>query len=99
MPLARNIPEQLDWSDIEDFENFDTRRSAVDCLYANTIGVSEGFVEWCPDDTGDNNMYCGWVWSVRPSLSEEVKKHCDSELCKLIEAYESDGMNEWFEEA
>jgi len=99
MTIPRNIPEQVDWSEVENFEDFDTRRSAVDCLYANTIGVSEGFVEWCPDDTRDENVYCCWVWSVRPSLSEEVKKHCDQDLRELIEAYESDEMDAWFESA
>ena len=99
MSIVRNIPEQVKWTDIENFEDFDIRRSAVDCLYANTIGVSEEFVEWCPDDINDDNVYCAWVWSVRPSLGEELKKHCDSELRELIESYESGGIDSWFENA
>jgi len=99
MTIIRNVPEQVNWSEVENFDDFDTRMSAVGCLYANIIGVSEEIIEWCPDDTNDDIAYCAWVWAICPSLGEEVKKRCDTDLKELIEAYESNKMESWFEHA
>lgn len=44
--LLKSYPTTVNYTDIVNFANFDERLSAVDCLVVNTIGVSEGFVDF-----------------------------------------------------
>jgi hypothetical protein len=48
--LLESYPTVVNWNDVIDFVNFDERLSAIDCLVVNTIEVSEGFIEFTPDN-------------------------------------------------
>ena len=71
--LIDNYPEQLNWEEVIDFDNFDERLAAVDCLVVNTIGVSKGFLEFIPDNNPPlkEEILC-WIWAIRPDLSAEL---------------------------
>ncbi|MEL7121470.1 MAG: hypothetical protein AAFO07_18625 [Bacteroidota bacterium] len=73
--LIENYPKQLNWDEVNDFDNFDERLSAVNCLVVNTIGVSEGFIEFIPDNNPPlrEEVLC-WIWVIRPDLSTELMK-------------------------
>ena len=71
--LLKSYPTSVNYTDIVDFANFDERLSAVDCLVVNTIGVSEGFVDFIPDNEPPLKMeiYC-WIWAIRPDLADDL---------------------------
>ena len=71
--LIESYPQTVKWRDIVDFENFAERLSAVDFLVANTIGVSDGFIEFIPDNSPplEEEILC-WIWVIRPDLSKEI---------------------------
>ncbi len=98
LPLE-STPTQINWDDIEDLERFDERRSAVDCLFINTIGVNDGFVEWCPnDDPADMEERLAWIWCIQPSAGREILTLTQSELRYLVESYLADEMDTWWKE-
>src|SRR5690554_5102306 len=69
--LIESYPTTVIHTEIVDFENFDERLSAVDTLVVNTIGVSEEFIEFIPDNEPPlkDEIYC-WIWAIRPDLSK-----------------------------
>lgn len=71
--LLSSYPTTVNHSDIVDFGNFDERLSAVDSLVVNTIGVSEDFIEFIPDNEPplEEEIYC-WIWVIRPDLSKDL---------------------------
>lgn len=98
LPLD-STPTHFNWADIEEFDRFDERRSAVDCLFANTVGVNDGFVEWCPNgDPPDIDERLAWIWCVQPSAGEEILMLAQSNLRYLIESYAADDMDKWWQE-
>ncbi len=50
IPDTENTPRELRWADVNDFYQLDDRVSAVTILFGSVIGVSDGSVQWCPDD-------------------------------------------------
>jgi len=71
--LLNSYPTTVNHRDVVDFTNFDERLSAVDCLVVNTIGVSEGFIEFIPDNEPPlkEEIFC-WIWAIRPDLSNDL---------------------------
>jgi hypothetical protein len=71
--LLNSYPTTVNHRDVVDFTNFDERLSAVDCLVVNTIGVSEGFIEFIPDNESPlkEEIFC-WIWAIRPDLSNDL---------------------------
>ncbi len=99
MLSIESTPTQLNWDDIEEIERFDERRSAVDCLFTNTIGVNDGFVEWCPnDDPPKLEERLAWIWCVQPSAGAEVQKLTKYELRHLVDSYSAGEMDGWWKE-
>jgi hypothetical protein len=96
--MIEHLPFEMAQVDIEDLENFETRMSAVDCLFANIIGVNENVIEWCPNDEPpkEDERYA-WLWLTTPSMGVKILPLCCIELGKLISAYNSNKMESWFE--
>lgn len=83
MNLPENIPREVKYSEVEDFDEFDTRRSAIDGLYINIIGVNEDGIEWCPnDDPPSKEEYLAWLWVIKPSMGTEILNDCSEEMTK-----------------
>lgn len=98
LPLE-STPWQISWDEIEEFDRFDERRSAVDCLFINTIGVNDGLVEWCPNgDPPDLEERLAWIWCIQPSAGKEILTLAQSELRHLVESYVADEMDKWWRE-
>ena len=97
--LFLNPPAIVDWSDIVDFEALSDRMSCIDCLYANTLGVNEGTVEWCPnDEPASKEETLAWIWFIRPDLGEEIVSHASDDLKNLITKWNSANMESWWKE-
>lgn len=94
--LLKSYPTEVKWSAVFDFDNFDDRLFAVDILVVNTIGVSEGYIEFCPDNDPPlrEEILC-WIWAIRPDLSNELIKLDDlsEELKVLFNAYINSDMD------
>ena len=71
--LLDSPPDTIPWSEVVDFDRWDERRSCVDVLFANIIGVEDGFVEWLPnEDPPSREEVLAWIWAVRPDLGNEI---------------------------
>ena len=98
MTLPKNIPNEAKFEEVEEFDNFDSRVSAIDCLFINIIGVNENSVEFIPNIEEQNEEeYLAWLWLIKPSLGNEIILECSKELSKLINSYNSNKMESWFE--
>lgn len=92
------LPFEIAQTDTEDFSRFDERMTAVNCLFANTIGVNESTIEWCPNnEPPEQDEKLAWLWLINPSRGVELLPQCSEELSKLINAYISKTMESWFE--
>jgi hypothetical protein len=97
--LLESYPRQVKFNEVEDFDSFDERVSAVDCLVANTVGVSAGHVEFIPDNDPPlkEEIYC-WIWVIRPDLSKELLLQDISDDFKLLlNAYINNNMDEFWD--
>jgi len=47
--LIKKYPSEILFDEIVDFGSFDERLSIVNCIVANTIGVTERSIEFIPD--------------------------------------------------
>jgi hypothetical protein len=96
--IPDKLPNEIAFDAIEKFDDLDTRVAAIDCLFINIVGVNEGYVEWCPNESPySREEYFAWVWLVTPSLGEEIIRVASTELQNLIRHYQSNKMEQWFE--
>ncbi len=96
--LLESYPTTVNYADIFDFVNFDERRSAVDTLCINTIGVSAGFIEFIPDNQPPlkEEIFC-WIWAIRPDLSKDLLNLDLSEDFRiLLNSYIDNDMNKFW---
>jgi hypothetical protein len=96
--LLESYPNKVNWNDIVDFINFDERLSAIDCLVVNTIGVSEGLIEFIPDNEPPlrEEILC-WIWVIRPDLSKAlITLDINEEFKTLLNCYIDNNMEEFW---
>jgi hypothetical protein len=97
--LSLNPPSSVPWTEVVDFARLDERRSCVDCLYANILGVNTGEVEWCPnEEPPSRDEKLAWLWFIRPDLAPEIQTDASAELRRLMESYENNMMDSWWKE-
>lgn len=97
--LLDNPPKTADWSDVVDFDRLDERRSSIDCLFVNILGVNDGYVEWSPNDNPPSkDETLAWLWFIRPDLGSEIAGDAPAPLRNLIQRYQSDDMATWWKE-
>jgi len=97
--LLSQPPQTVAWSDVVDFDDLDERLSCLNCLYANTLGVNDGYVEWSPNgDPPSHAETLAWLWFIRPDLSADIVTDAPSELKNLIHKKQNGQMEEWWKE-
>jgi hypothetical protein len=97
--LKKDTPYKVLWSDVVEFSKLDERRSCIDCVHANILGVNDGEVEWCPDSLPPSQAErLAWLWFIRPDLSEEIACEAHEPLRHLIKCYQGGTMDTWREE-
>ena len=97
--LIESYPTKVNWIDVMDFVNFDERLSAIDCLVTNIIDVSEGFIEFIPENEppSKEEILC-WIWAIRPDLSKELITLNTSEGFKiLLNSYINNNMKAFWD--
>lgn len=92
------IPDRVSISEIEDFDNVDLRRSAIDCLYGNVISVGDTWAELCTDEGRRSVAHqLAWWWFVKPSLGEQMRQVSGADFVNLVDHYDACKMGDWFE--
>src|SRR6202008_4291908 len=96
--LIDSPPTKVKFENIVERNKLDDRISAVGALFANTIGVCDGYIEFCPDHSpAPFEEIISWIWTIRPDLSGEIlKQKLSVDLQSLIEAYRDDDMSKWW---
>ena len=95
--LFDHPPTIVKWTELVDFDQLAERVSCIDCLYANTLGVDDGQVEWCPnDEPPSREEKLAWLWIIRPDLAPEIAQDASQELKDLIDSYRGDNMEAWW---
>ena len=91
LDALNKITRKVRWSDIRDRGRFDERRSLIDAVFQNIIGVQQSYVSWCPnDDPPSRDESLAFLWVIRPEFGEEIMqttKH--SGLREVIQEYEA----------
>lgn len=98
LTLLESYPSTVNHTDIVDFANFDERLSAIDSLVVNTIGVSERFIEFVPDNEPPlrEEIFC-WIWAIRPDLSKDLLNlDLSEDLRVLLNSYIDNDMNRFW---
>lgn len=97
--ILQNVPNEVPWEDIVDFDDFNLRMDAVGILYSNTIGVADQYMEFCPDNAPPlKEETLSWIWVCRPDLGNEILNLDISEGFRiLIESYTNQDMNKFWE--
>ena len=71
--ILNSISYSALWQDIVEFEKLDERVAIVNCIFANLIGVNNGYIECCPSDNAPSLMESfTWWWVVRPDLGAAI---------------------------
>lgn len=95
--IIAEYPSRVEFEEITDFNKFDDRRSCIECVTVNIIGVNDGFIEFCPNEEPPEMLeLLSWIWLFRPDLGNEIMKNAPEELNKLIEHYNSNQLDEWW---
>ncbi len=97
--ILESLPNEVKFEEITEFEKLDERISAVGVLYANTIGVCEGFIEFCPDNEPPLlEEKLSWIWTIKPNLGIDIQKQNVSENLKmLITSYQKDELDKFWD--
>ena len=96
--LINSTPIEVKFFDILEFDKLDERVSAIGVLYSNTIGVCDGYVEFCPDNEPPLlEEKISWIWAIRPDLENKIlKQELSNDLKLLIESYQKNEMIKWW---
>lgn len=96
--LLTELPLEIKFSEVKEIDQLDERISAVGTLFANTIGMLEDGIEFCPDEEPPEvEESLSWVWAYRPDLGYLIEeKDISDEFRKLIKSYRRGKMDEFW---
>tara|TARA_R110002072_G_scaffold302818_1_gene488939 strand:- start:549 stop:968 length:420 start_codon:yes stop_codon:yes gene_type:complete len=96
--ILKLAPSEVLFSEIIEFDKLDERISAVGVLFANTIGVNENSIKFCPDNEPPLiEEIISWIWTFRPDLGIEIlNQELSDDLMKLISSYENNEMDKFW---
>lgn len=97
--ILESVPNEVQWTDIVEFDEFNLRMDTVGVLFANTIGVADQYMEFCPDNTPPlKEEILSWIWACRPDLGKEIVNQGISKgLRILIESYANQDMDRFWQ--
>ena len=73
--------------------------SCLKGIFGTTIGVNEDSFDWCPDGIPPSDQeVLGWLWFLQPNLHADLRSQASGQLAKLMDAYEQDNLEEWWQE-
>ena len=95
--LLSDTPGSVPFQDFDDPDDIDLRRSCVDVLFVNTIGINADSADWLPNDDPPNlNERLAWIWLIRPALAGEMIDMIDGDFRLLVECYRDGRMDDWW---
>ena len=67
--ILKSVPTEVKFNEIVEIDKMDERISAVGALCANTIGVYEDYIEFCPDNEPPlKDEELSWIWVLSPDF-------------------------------
>jgi hypothetical protein len=82
------LPQKVVWQDVAQFENVDERVLLATHIGGDIVGMSYGFVEWCPNNDPPSELETFlWWWVVRPDLGAAIAYEADEETRLTIADY------------
>ena len=95
--LLHETPSTVLYRDIHPDDDIDLRRSCVDVLFVNTIGMNADSADWLPnDDPPDRLERLAWIWFIRPDLADDMADMLDGDFRLLVEYYRDGKMDDWW---
>ena len=92
-----DTPVSVAFRDFDAPDDIDLRRSCVDVLFVNTIGINADSADWLPNDDPPNlNERLAWIWFVRPDLANEIIDMIGGDFRLLVKYYRDGRMDEWW---
>ena len=83
------LPYEVDFSEIFDFERFEDRFFEISGLFGDILGMNVGSIEFCPnyDPPKLQTEILPFLWVVNPTLQIDIKKYADDLLIETMENY------------
>ena len=95
--LLNDTPGTVSFRDFDSSGDIDLRRSCVDALFVNTIGMNVDSADWLPnEDPPDLNERLAWIWFVYPRLAKDIIEMISGDFRLLVEYYRDDRMDDWW---
>ncbi|RFP64382.1 hypothetical protein D0N36_14430 [Hymenobacter lapidiphilus] len=95
----KSLPQEVALADVSEVDTLDERIAAAGVLHANTIGVAEGCIQFCPDNEPpllDEQLM--WLWTFQPQLGIHILAFPISEDCKfLLNAFLKNEMHSFWD--
>ena len=70
--MARKLGVQSDMRRVERRDSVDRRVGAANAFFHNSFGISEGMIEFCPDDPDETAVQLAFLYIVRPTLKSSI---------------------------
>lgn len=95
--LLTSTPSTVAFRDFEGADDIDHRRSCVDVLFVNIIGINAGSADWLPnDDPPGIGERLAWIWFLRPDLADDMLDMIDGDFRLLVECYRDGRTDDWW---
>ena len=92
--LIEDTPFEVPWGAVVEGDDFDYRRSCVDTMFVNTIGVDDGHYSWCPNgDPPSTQEQLAWIWAIRPDLSSAILPRAKGEFAEFLQSFIHDRLD------
>jgi hypothetical protein len=78
-------------------DQLEARRSCLDVLCRNIVGMHDGQVRWCPNDAPPSRAETlAWLWFIRPDLAPQIMPLAGQELQALMDCYRRNDLAAWW---
>ena len=95
--LLSDTPLTVAFTEFDSPDDIDLRRSCVDVLFVNTIGINANTADWLPnDDPPELNERLAWLWFIRPDLANDLADMINGDFRLLVECYRDGRMEDWW---
>lgn len=95
--LLSDTPLTVAFNEFDSPDDIDLRRSCVDVLFVNIIGINSDTAGWLPnDDPPDPNERFAWLWFIRPDLASDFVEMIQGDFRLLVEYYRDGRVDDWW---
>ncbi len=89
--LLTDLPTSVRWKDVPEFDSVDRRIALFSSAIGDSVGVSEGYIEWHPEaEEPSLEEKLLWLWVINPALESEILDYAAHEGCGKIKSWLKD---------